>query len=105
MTLAIDRTSTPQLVETLVSQEIPAVAGASLRVPLVTGGDIGYANLDHAASAPCLEAVRSAVDEFLPWYASVHRGAGFASQVSTKLYERTRDTLRRFVGARKTDTV
>ena len=66
---------------------------------------IGYANLDHAASAPCLDAVRTKVDEFLPWYASVHRGAGFASQVSTKLYERTRDVLRRFVDARRTDTV
>lgn len=104
MTLAIDRTST-QTQESLASQGIPTVAGASLRVPLVTGGDIGYANLDHAASAPCLDAVRVAVDEFLPWYASVHRGAGFASQVSTKLYERTRATLRSFVGARRTDTV
>ncbi|MBB4682819.1 aminotransferase class V-fold PLP-dependent enzyme [Amycolatopsis jiangsuensis] len=96
MTLALEPTTeTP----------VPPVAGAALRVPLVTGGDIGYANLDHAASAPCLDAVRSAVDEFLPWYASVHRGAGFASQVSTKLYERTRDVLRRFVDARGTDTV
>lgn len=76
-----------------------------MRVPLVTGGDIGYANLDHAASAPCLDAVRTAVDEFLPWYASVHRGAGFASQVSTRLYERTRDVLRRFVDARSGDSV
>ncbi|MGV9297643.1 aminotransferase class V-fold PLP-dependent enzyme [Amycolatopsis sp. NPDC003676] len=94
MTLALDR-----------STVVPAVAGASLRVPLVTGGDIGYANLDHAASAPCLDAVRSAVDEFLPWYASVHRGAGFASQVSTRLYERTRGVLRRFVDARSGDSV
>jgi len=100
MTLALDRTP-----EVVVPQEIPTVAGANLRVPLVTGGDIGYANLDHAASAPCLDAVRDAVDEFLPWYASVHRGAGFASQVSTRLYERTRDILRRFVDARATDTV
>ncbi len=100
MTLALDRT--PEIV---APQEIPTVAGAKLRVPLVTGGDIGYANLDHAASAPCLDAVRDAVDEFLPWYASVHRGAGFASQVSTRLYERTRDILRRFVDARATDTV
>ncbi|WP_370948306.1 aminotransferase class V-fold PLP-dependent enzyme [Amycolatopsis sp. cg5] len=99
MTLALDRT------ETVVTQDIPAVAGADLRVPLVTGETIGYANLDHAASAPCLSAVRDAVDEFLPWYASVHRGAGFASQVSTKLYERTRGILREFVDARATDTV
>ncbi|MET9267246.1 aminotransferase class V-fold PLP-dependent enzyme [Amycolatopsis sp. NPDC004079] len=99
MTLALDRST-----ETVVPA-VPAVAGASLRVPLVTGGDIGYANLDHAASAPCLDAVRSAVDEFLPWYASVHRGAGFASQVSTRLYERTRGVLRRFVDARSGDSV
>ncbi|WP_370935957.1 aminotransferase class V-fold PLP-dependent enzyme [Amycolatopsis sp. cg13] len=97
MTLALDRST--------VVPAVPAVAGASLRVPLVTGGDIGYANLDHAASAPCLDAVRSAVDEFLPWYASVHRGAGFASQVSTRLYERTRGVLRRFVDARSGDSV
>ncbi|MTD57270.1 aminotransferase class V-fold PLP-dependent enzyme [Amycolatopsis pithecellobii] len=75
------------------------------RVPLVTGETVEYANLDHAASAPCLGAVRAAVDEFLPWYASVHRGAGFASQVSTKVYERTRDVVRRFVDARPADTV
>jgi selenocysteine lyase/cysteine desulfurase len=84
---------------------VPAVVGANLPVPLVTGERVTYANLDHAASAPCLEQVRDAVDELLPWYASVHRGAGFASQVSTKVYEQARDTLRRFVGARKTDTV
>ncbi|MEV6907669.1 aminotransferase class V-fold PLP-dependent enzyme [Amycolatopsis sp. NPDC051071] len=110
MTLALERTSTPATdgetaAATVATHEIPTVAGAGLRVPLVTGGDIGYANLDHAASAPCLDKVRDAVDEFLPWYASVHRGAGFASQVSTKLYERTRGILRNFVDARSTDTV
>ncbi|WP_181771012.1 aminotransferase class V-fold PLP-dependent enzyme [Amycolatopsis pittospori] len=110
MTLALERTSavvakTAVVAETVATQEIPTVACADLRVPLVTGGDIAYANLDHAASAPCLDKVRDAVDEFLPWYASVHRGAGFASQVSTKLYERTRGILRDFVDARSTDTV
>src|SRR5262249_45112268 len=82
-----------------------AVGGAGLPVPLVTGGTAPYANLDHAASAPCLTAVRDAVDRVLPWYASVHRGAGFASQVSTGLYERCRDAVRRFVGARPADAV
>src|SRR6478735_1783304 len=50
MTHAIDRTQ----LERPETQAIPAVAGASLRVPLVTVETIGYANLDHAASAPCL---------------------------------------------------
>lgn len=92
-----------QSVECVVPQGIPATLGT--RVPLVSGPDVEYANLDHAASAPCLRPVRDAVEEFLPWYASVHRGAGLASQVSTKVYERTRDVVRRFVDARAGDTV
>lgn len=93
MTLAVTRTA------------VPAVVGAELTVPLVTGDRVGYANLDHAASAPCLAEVRAAVDELLPWYASVHRGAGFASQVCTRVYEQARDAVRRFTGAHATDTV
>src|SRR3954462_12194983 len=64
MTLALDRVAT-ETAETVTQHDIPTVAGASLRVPLVTGEQIGYANLDHAASAPCLDAVQSAVNEFL----------------------------------------
>ncbi|GAB1514425.1 aminotransferase class V-fold PLP-dependent enzyme [Actinophytocola sp. KF-1] len=87
------------------STGLPSVAGSRLTVPLTDGRQVQYANLDHAASAPCLDAVQRAVDEFLPWYASVHRGAGFASQVSTKVYEQARGVVREFVGARRTDEV
>jgi len=87
------------------STKVPTVAGSRLTVPLVDGRHVQYANLDHAASAPCLDAVQAAVDELLPWYASVHRGAGFASQVSTKVYERARGVVRDFVHARGTDEV
>lgn len=88
-----------------VEDHIPPVVGAGLTVPLATGERIEYANLDHAASTPCLCSVQDTVDELLPWYASVHRGAGFASQVSTMVYERARDVLREFVGARTQDAV
>ncbi|MFR9730859.1 aminotransferase class V-fold PLP-dependent enzyme [Saccharopolyspora sp. MS10] len=100
-----ERTPTPawSLVDSV--PVVPAVVGSQLRVPLVTGRSVEYANLDHGASAPCLNAVRDAVNELLPWYASVHRGAGFASQVCTRVYEGARDVLRRFVGARRTDSV
>jgi hypothetical protein len=91
--------------ESTAESSIPAVVGRDLRVPLVTGGTMGYANLDHAASAPCLESVQEAVNELLPWYASVHRGAGFASQVCTRIYDGARETLRRFVGASPADAV
>lgn len=84
---------------------VPGVVGADLTVPLVGGGRATYANLDHAASAPAMTAVRDAVDAFLPWYASVHRGAGFASQVSTRAYEESRPVVRDFVGGRSDDAV
>jgi selenocysteine lyase/cysteine desulfurase len=79
------------------------VVGGDTRVPLVDGRSVPYANLDYAASAPALESVAARVVEVLPLYASVHRGAGYLSQVSTALYEASRATVARFVGARPDD--
>ena len=79
--------------------------GQGLTVPLVTGGVRHYANLDHSASAPCLVAVKEAVDALLPWYSSVHRGAGFPSRVATAAYEGARDAVLDLVGAPAGDTV
>jgi selenocysteine lyase/cysteine desulfurase len=45
------------------------------------------------------------VEELLPYYGSVHRGAGFASVVSTEAYTRAREIVRAFVGAREDDVV
>lgn len=84
--------------------ELPAVCAAP-RVPLVTGESVRYANLDIAASAPPLRSVVDHIAELLPYYASVHRGAGYASQVSTSVLERARNTIGRFVGARCDDVV
>ncbi|SEO46176.1 aminotransferase class V-fold PLP-dependent enzyme [Trujillonella endophytica] len=79
------------------------VVGAGLTVPLVTGATVPYAQLDTAASTPALAAVAARVAEVLPLYASVHRGAGYLSQVSTALYESARDRIAAFVGARDSD--
>lgn len=81
------------------------VVGAGETVPLETGRRIRYANLDYAASAPALTAVAEAVDEALTGYASVHRGAGHLSQITTARYESARADVARFVGARKHDAV
>jgi selenocysteine lyase/cysteine desulfurase len=81
------------------------VVGQDVPVPVSGGGTVPYANLDYAASAPCLEPVRDAVETALPYYSSVHRGAGYASQVTTDRYERARDTVRAFVGAWRRDAV
>ncbi|WP_084008946.1 aminotransferase class V-fold PLP-dependent enzyme [Planomonospora sphaerica] len=84
---------------------IPAVLGADLEVPVRGGRLVPYANLDYAASAPCLEPVSAAVAAALPAYSSVHRGAGYASQLTTARYEQARHTVRAFVGARPGDAV
>jgi len=81
------------------------LVGGSIQVPLVTGEHVRFANLDNAASTSALRAVQEAVDEFLPWYSSVHRGAGFPSQVSTAAYTAAREVVRTFVGGRADDTV
>ena len=82
-----------------------ALVGVDVEVPLVTGGVRRYVNLDYPASAPCLVAVRQAVDALLPWYSSVHRGAGFKSQLATEAYEGARAAVRSFVQARSDDCV
>jgi selenocysteine lyase/cysteine desulfurase len=82
-----------------------AVVAEGLEVELVTGEVVRYANLDNAASTSPLSAVADAVDEFLPWYSSVHRGDGLASQVSTEAYAAARAVVASFVSARETDTI
>ena len=57
--------------------KIAAVTGAELQAPLIQGGHVRYANLDYGASAPALTIVSAYLNEVLPYYASVHRGAGF----------------------------
>ena len=85
--------------------QFPALTGQDLEVPLATGEQRRYVNLDYAASTPAMARVVDAVLGFLPWYSSVHRGAGFASQVSTRAYEAARSAVATFVGARSTDEV
>lgn len=81
------------------------VVGGDLTVPLIDGSQTRYINLDYAASSPALESVARHVTEVLPLYASVHRGAGYASQVSTAAYENARTVVGEFVGARQNDLV
>ncbi len=82
-----------------------AVLGDRLPVTLPDGRTVDYANLDYAATAPCLAAVADAVNELLPWHASVHRGAGAASRRCTLAYERARQTVADFLDARPEDHV
>lgn len=82
-----------------------AVSGADLQVPLVDGTSCTYANFDYAASAPALAEVTARIAELLPYYSSVHRGAGYASRVCTAAYEKARVTVSDFVGAQPDSVV
>ena len=87
---------------------LPAVSAPTLPAgpdPLGVLGVPGQINLDYAASAPCARAAADTVAELLPWYASVHRGAGALSRRCTLAYERARQTIGDFVGARPDDHV
>ena len=72
--------------------------GDDLWVSVLDGGPRQYVDLDTAATSSASVAVTQAVQEFLPWYASVHRGAGIRSQITSARYEEARDHMVRFVG-------
>lgn len=82
-----------------------SVLGRDVLVPLVTGGEVTYAALDYAASAPALQRVWDDVAAYAPYYGSVHRGAGYLSQLSTDLFEQSRVTVGEFLGCRDGDQV
>ncbi len=81
------------------------VVGDDVRVPVLNGTHVRPINLDHAASTPALQSVQDTVARFGAWYSSVHRGAGFASQLATQVYEDARTVAGRFVGARPSQHV
>lgn len=84
---AVDNTSYRHLFD--LEQQVPRLDGSL--------GD--YINLDNAASTPPLRSVETAVAGFMRWYSSVHRGAGYKSQLSTHMYETARQQVLNFVGA------
>ncbi|MGO8860855.1 MAG: aminotransferase class V-fold PLP-dependent enzyme [Acidimicrobiales bacterium] len=79
------------------------LVGAGAVVPCVDGTDRPYRDLDCAASTPAMQVVADRVTEFLPWYASVHRGAGYKSRRSTAAYEAARESAHRFAGRTSED--
>ena len=74
------------------------LVGDDVVVPCGDGRDRRYVNLDAAASTNALPAVARGVHEFLPWYSSVHRGAGYKSRRATQRYEEARGAALDFAG-------
>ena len=77
------------------------IIGIDKLVPLIDGSMVSYVYLDNAASTPVLAPVMDAVERFMPYYSSVHRGNGFKSRVSTVAYDRSHEIIADFIGADK----
>jgi len=75
------------------------IVGIDRTVPLLDGTTVPYLNLDNAASTPALRDVLDAIERFLPYYSSVHRGTGFKSRLSTEAYDHAHRIVAAFVGA------
>lgn len=75
------------------------ILGIEQLVPLLNGDMVPYVNLDNAASTPPLRDVMDALERFLPFYSSVHRGTGFKSRLSSVAYDQAHEIVGHFVGA------
>jgi selenocysteine lyase/cysteine desulfurase len=89
----------------LLSPAHVRVLGSDTDVPCADGRTRRYVNLDYAASTPAMAEVWHAVEAFMPWYSSVHRGSGLKSQLATEAFEGTREVVAAFAGARPDDCV
>lgn len=75
------------------------VLGIDSQLPVLDGSVVRYVNLDNAASTPPLVDVMRALEEFMPFYSSVHRGSGFKSRLSTRAYDEAHEVVAELVGA------
>jgi cysteine desulfurase / selenocysteine lyase len=75
------------------------VVGVNTQVPISNGTFVPYVNFDNAATTPPFVSVLSDINNFAPWYSSIHRGDGYKSQLSSKVFENSRDTVLNFVNA------
>jgi selenocysteine lyase/cysteine desulfurase len=77
-----------------------AIKGSNLKVPVLGKRWGKYTNFDNAASTPPLIPVLRSLEEYLDWYSGVHRGTGYKSLISSKIYDECHHIIANFVQAR-----
>jgi cysteine desulfurase / selenocysteine lyase len=75
------------------------IVGVETKVPLSNGELVNAINFDNAATTPPFIEVMQEINRFAPWYSSVHRGAGYKSQLSSSIFEKSRLKVLDFVNA------
>ncbi|MDB5161332.1 MAG: aminotransferase [Candidatus Saccharibacteria bacterium] len=81
------------------------IVGIDLEVPLLNGQRSSYIYFDNSASTPVLREVLDCVNDFMPWYSSVHRGSGLKSRVATQAYDDARQIVGEFFEANGSEHV
>lgn len=81
------------------------IVGINQMVPVFDGSEKPYIFLDNAASTPVLRPVMDTINEFMPFYSSVHRGSGHKSLVSTHAYDDARQIVGEFFGANSSEHI
>lgn len=81
------------------------IAGIDKMIPTEGGKLVKEINFDNAATTPPLKTVLKEVQKFAPYYSSYHRGTGYKSQLSSALYEYSKNIVLDFVGGDKTKDV
>jgi selenocysteine lyase/cysteine desulfurase len=81
-----------------VGAPLARLVGSGQLVPCVDGVERPAVELDQAASTQAHPDAADRVGAFLPWYSSVHRGAGFRSRRATAAYESARRAVLAFAG-------
>lgn len=75
------------------------IKGIDHKVPVLGKRLQKYTYFDNAASTPPLVSVLKEMDDYLNWYSGVHRGMGYKSMLSTRLYDDCHAIIAEFVGA------
>lgn len=75
------------------------IIGVNQEVPTTHNKWIRYVNFDNAASTPALLPVVEEMQDFLTWYSGVHRGTGFKSLLSSRVYDDCRMMIGQYVNA------
>lgn len=77
------------------------VVGSESMVKLANGKEVNYINFDNAATTPPLKSVINELINFSPEYSSIHRGTGYKSLISSRLYDEGREIVLDFLGGDK----
>ncbi|WP_243108173.1 aminotransferase class V-fold PLP-dependent enzyme [Clostridium sp. JN-9] len=75
------------------------IVGVDEKVPICNGSYITSINFDNAATTPPFITVMDEINNFSPWYSSIHRGTGYKSEFSSNTYENCRKIVLQFVNA------